>query len=174
VEEMKILTSLDEPKLVSEQEIQDEINAMSEKLVEFNNYERNLKEYQNWVTNITQLDADKEKYNAIIDAIQEEKLAMIKSAKIPEDFEFSEDGLLYKGLPLTDTQISSSAKYISALKLGSLVLGKIRTMHFDASYLDKFSLAEIQVWADQNDLQLLIERPDYEAGEIKYEIICKD
>lgn len=174
VEEMKILTSLEEPQLVPEQEIQDEINAMSEKLVEFNNYERNLKEYQNWVTNITQLESDKEKYNAIIQDIQEEKSEMIKSAKIPKDFEFSEDGLLYKGLPLTDSQISSSAKYISALKLGSLVLGKIRTMHFDASYLDKNSLAEIQVWADQNNLQLLIEKPAWEGGDIKYEIICKD
>ena len=173
-EEMKILTSLEEPLLVSEQKIQDEINAMSEKRVEFNNYERNLKEYQDWVTNITQLESDKEKYNAIIEAIQQEKSEMIKSAKIPEDFEFSEDGLLYKGLPLTNTQISSSAKYISALKLGSLVLGKIRTMHFDASYLDKNSLSEIQVWADDNQLQLMIERPDFLAGDIKYEIICKD
>ena len=47
-------------------------------------------------------------------------------------------------------------------------------MHFDASYLDKNSLSDIQLWADQNDLQLLIERPDFEAGEIKYEVICKE
>lgn len=44
-------------------------------------------------------------------------------------------------------------------------------MHFDASFLDKNSLREIEFWALNNDLQLLIERPDYDAGEIKYEIL---
>ena len=44
-------------------------------------------------------------------------------------------------------------------------------MHFDASFLDKNSLAEIQLWANENDLQLLIERPDYDGGDIQYKII---
>ena len=68
-------------------------------------------------------------------------------------------------------KISSSAKYICALKLGALVLGKIRTLHFDCSPLDKNSLMEIQKWAEANDLQLLLERPDFEGGDIKYQII---
>ena len=76
-----------------------------------------------------------------------------------------------KKTPLTDNQISSSSKYIAALKLGAMVLGEIRAMHFDASFLDKNSLSEIQDWANENDLQLLIERPDFDGGEIKYEII---
>jgi hypothetical protein len=37
--------------------------------------------------------------------------------------------------------------------------------------LDKNTLAEIQTWANENDLQLLIERPDFDGGEIKYTLI---
>ena len=44
-------------------------------------------------------------------------------------------------------------------------------MHFEASSLDKNSLKEVQEWADKNDLQLLIERAEFEGGDIKYEII---
>jgi hypothetical protein len=50
-------------------------------------------------------------------------------------------------------------------------MGEVRTLHFDASSLDKNTLGEIQEWADANDLQLLIERADFAAGEISYELI---
>jgi len=57
------------------------------------------------------------------------------------------------------------------LKLAALNIGEVKTLHFDASYLDKNSLKEIENWAKDNDLQLLIERPDYDGGEIEYHII---
>ena len=100
---------------------------------------------------------------------------MLKKAKVPSEFQFTDDGILYNNMPLTNQQLSSSAKYIAALKLSMLCIGELRTMHFDASFLDKNSLAEIQEWADNNDLQLLIKRPDWEASDkIKYEIISND
>jgi hypothetical protein len=37
--------------------------------------------------------------------------------------------------------------------------------------LDKNSLLEIEKWAVENDLQLLIERPDFDGGEIEYQIL---
>ena len=49
-------------------------------------------------------------------------------------------------------------------------VGEVRTLFFDASYLDKNSLAEIQQWANSEDLQLLIERPDFDGGEITYQL----
>ena len=67
--------------------------------------------------------------------------------------------------------VKGSQKYIAGLKLGAMVLGELKTMHFDASFLDKNSLNEVQEWAERNSYQLLIERPDFDAGEIKYEII---
>jgi hypothetical protein len=96
---------------------------------------------------------------------------MINNANIPEEFEFTDEGVKYQGLPLQSNQISSSGKYIAALKLGSMVMGDVKAMYFDASFLDKNSLAKVQEWADKNDYQLLIERPDFEGGEIRYEIV---
>jgi hypothetical protein len=106
-----------------------------------------------------------------LDAINAEKLEKVKAANLPDEFEMTDEGLLYNGLPLTTNQISSSGKYICALKLGALSLGKIRTQHFDCSTLDKNSLMEVQKWAEENDMQLLIERPSWEGGDITYEII---
>lgn len=105
--------------------------------------------------------------------IIKEKDEMIASAKLPEGFGFTDDGITYKGLPFTREQISSSGIYIAALKLASINLGEVKMLHFDASFLDKNSLAEVEAWAESEGLQLLIERPDFEGGEIKYELISE-
>lgn len=93
---------------------------------------------------------------------------------MPEGFCFDDDGITYKGLPFNKESLSSSAIYIAALKLAALGLGEVKMLHFDASYLDKNSLAEIEDWAKENDLQLLIERPDFDGGEIEYQLISKN
>jgi hypothetical protein len=103
--------------------------------------------------------------------IEAEKLEVIKNASMPDGFGFSDDGITYNGFEFTKEQLSSSGIYIAALKLAALGLGEVKTLHFDASYLDKNSLAEIERWAVDNDLQLLIERPDFEGGEIEYQIL---
>jgi hypothetical protein len=103
--------------------------------------------------------------------IEAEKLDVIKNASMPDGFGFSDDGITYNGFAFNKEQLSSSAIYIGALKLAALGLGEVKALHFDASYLDKNSLAEIEQWAIDNDLQLLIERPDFEGGEIEYHIL---
>lgn len=103
--------------------------------------------------------------------IEAEKLEVIKNASMPDGFGFSDDGITYNGFEFTKEQLSSSGIYIAALKLAALGLGEVKTLHFDASYLDKNSLAEIEQWAVDNDLQLLIERPDFEGGEIEYQLV---
>lgn len=90
---------------------------------------------------------------------------------MPEGFGFTDEGITYNGFAFNKDQLSSSEIYISALKLAACGLGEVKTLHFDASFLDKNSLAEIEKWATENDLQLLIERPDFEAGEIEYHLI---
>lgn len=105
--------------------------------------------------------------------IDAEKLDVIKNASMPDGFGFSDDGITYNGFAFNKDQLSSSAIYIGALKLAALGLGEVKTLHFDASYLDKNSLAEIEQWAVDNDLQLLIERPDFEGGEIEYHILTE-
>jgi hypothetical protein len=114
---------------------------------------------------------DAEEADAEVKRIEDEKLDVIKNASMPEGFGFSEDGITYNGFAFTKEQLSSSAIYIAALKLAAIGLGDVKTLHFDASLLDKNSLMEIEKWANENDLQLLIERPDFEGGEIEYQII---
>lgn len=103
--------------------------------------------------------------------IEQEKLEVIKNASMPDGFGFDEEGITYNGFPFNKDGLSSSSVYIAALKLAAIGLGEVKTLHFDASYLDKNSLAEIEKWANENDLQLLIERPDFDGGEIEYQLI---
>ncbi|WP_312698172.1 hypothetical protein, partial [Sphingobacterium mizutaii] len=111
------------------------------------------------------------KADDIVKSIEKEKTDLIKGAKLPEGFDFSDDGITYNGYSFSKEDLSSSSIYIAALKLASLNIGEVKTLHFDASYLDKNSLQEIEEWAKENDLQLLIERPDFDGGEIEYHLI---
>jgi hypothetical protein len=106
-----------------------------------------------------------------VKAIVKEKDEMIATAKLPEGFGFTDDGITYNGMPFTKQSLASSEIYIAALKLASLALGEVKMLHFDSSFLDKNSLLDIERWAEANDLQLLIERPDYEGGDIEYHLI---
>ncbi|VXC99591.1 hypothetical protein [Sphingobacterium multivorum] len=107
----------------------------------------------------------------LVKKIESEKVDMIRNAKLPVGFGFSDDGVTYLGHSLSKAQLSTSAIYIAALKLAALNIGEVKTLHFDASYLDKNSLQEIENWAKENDLQLLIERPDFDGGEIEFHLI---
>ncbi len=103
--------------------------------------------------------------------LEVEKLEVIKNASMPEGFGFSDEGITYNGFEFNRQTLSSSGIYIAALKLAALGLGEVKTLHFDASTLDKVSLELIEKWADENDLQLLIELVDRSAGEIVYELV---
>lgn len=117
------------------------------------------------------LDQEAKAKDLAVKAIENEKVELIRTAKMPDGFGFTDDGISYKGLPVSREQLSSSSIYIAALKLASMTIGEVRTLHFDASFLDNNSLSEIEAWANENDLQLLIELPDRSAGEIRYELI---
>lgn len=100
-----------------------------------------------------------------------DKDKLIRSAKMPDGFGFGEEGITYNGFDFDKISQSSSGRYIAGLKLAKMSIGKVQCLHFDASFLDKVSLAEVEQWANEEGLQLLIERPDFEAGEIHYELI---
>lgn len=107
----------------------------------------------------------------IVKSIENKKLEIIKSANMPKWFEFADDWLLFNWYKLDKSHLSSSQTYIAWLMLASMNMWEVKMLTFDASYLDKNSLEEIEKRADEQDLQLLIERPDYEWWEIRYEII---
>ncbi len=122
-------------------------------------------------TNYETLVEDANKADVKVNDLLKQKDKMIQGAKMPEGFGFTDDGITYNGLPFEKLTQSSSARYIAGLKLAAMKTGEVKTLHFDASFLDKESLAEVEKWANANGLQLLIERPDFEAGEIRYELI---
>lgn len=149
----------------------DDLKAQIEKIRESNKaIDENIKAkelqdaYELAVKNANEQDAE-------VKRIEAEKLDVIKNASMPEGFGFSEDGITYNGFAFNKEQLSSSAIYKGALKLAATQLGEVKTLFFDASYLDKNSLKEIEDWANKEGLQLLIERPDFDGGEIHYELV---
>lgn len=172
-EPKKEIKNLPEPDYLPEQMLINKIDESHEQQRKYDMYEQNLERYQKWVSEVKKARQKYEGLDQNVKSIENEKRELIRNSNLPDEFSFDESGILYKGLPLNDNQVSSSGKYIAALKLGSMVLGEVKTLHFDASFLDKNNLEKIQEWAQKNDLQLLIERPDFEAGEIKYEILAK-
>jgi hypothetical protein len=171
--ELKEVATLPEPDYIPTHEILEKIDLANDQLRAYDSYIRDLQTYENWVNEGKQARENFNKLDESVKAIEAKKLEIIKNANMPAEFEITNDGILYKGFELSDSQISTSAKYIAALKLGALCLGELQTMHFDASFLDNESLKEVRNWASENDYQLLIERPDYDGGEIRYNLISE-
>ena len=109
----------------------------------------------------------------VVKNIEKERVDMLQSANMPEGIVIDGDNIVVDGLPLDRLQQSTSELYIVALKLAALKLGEVGSLHFDAATLDRPSLEKVQQWAEANGLQLLIERPDFEGGEIEYQLINK-
>lgn len=165
-EESWAIDPVNQPK-TNAAELQEKIGAIKARNLEIENNNRAKKQkeqFDNLVLEAKQCDEE-------VKRIEAEKLDVIKNASMPEGFGFSDEGITYNGFAFTKEQLSSSAIYIAALKLAATGLGDVKTLHFDASLLDKNSLLEIERWANENDLQLLIERPDFEGREIEYQII---
>lgn len=157
---------VNKPK-TNQDELKSQIAAIKETnkaIAENNQSIKQQKVYDTAVKNAAQADAE-------VKRIEKEKVDVIKHASMPEGFGFSEDGITYNGYAFNKEQLSSSGIYIAALKLAAIGLGDVKTLHFDASFLDKNSLTEIEQWANENGLQLLIERPDWDGGEIEYQIL---
>lgn len=174
IQHQKTYTPLTEPTYIEEMPDRSKLDEIENKITEAHEQNRKADAYKVWLqeqdrtTEYSKLAAEAE---TKVQAIEKERLTLIQSAKMPEGFSFSDDGILYNGLAFTKEQLSSSGLYIAALKLSAMNIGEIRTLHFDASFLDRESLESIEQWANEQDLQLLIERPAYNGGEITYELI---
>lgn len=163
-----------EPTYIKEMPDSTELNVLDEKILNAQKINQRAQAYKDWKAQEARaklaIDEAAISHGKLI-VIEEEKMAMIKSAKMPEGFGFAGDGITYTDLPFTREQLSSSGIYIAALKLAAMTLGEVRVLHFDASFLDNPSLAEIEAWANSEQLQLLIEMPDRSGGDISYELL---
>ena len=115
--------------------------------------------------------ADWQQADEQVKAIEREKVEMLQQAHLPEGISIDGDNITVDGLPLDRLQQSTSELYIVALKLAALKLGEVGALHFDAATLDRPNLERVMKWAEESGLQLLIERPDFDGGEIEYQLL---
>lgn len=155
-----------------------ELNKKLQTIVDQNTIIRANNEAIKTKEDVLNLETKAKEADAKVKSIELEKVKMIKESNLPEGFDFTDDGILFEGLPVTKQQLSTSRIYIAALHLASMNLGEVKTLYFDASMLDKNSLAEVENWAITEGtklfgepIQLLIEKVDFEAGELRYELI---
>jgi DNA repair exonuclease SbcCD ATPase subunit len=92
--------------------------------------------------------------------LEEERVNIIASAKMPIDgLSFSEEGLLFEGLPFTEEQLSTAKLIEAGIKISMALNPNLRIMRIkDGSLLDSDTLAIIKQAAKDNDYQLFIER----------------
>lgn len=152
------------------------IDADILKASETNSRAQAYKDYVDYKKNTDLAQGIADEADLAVKRIESEREEMIRKANFPEGVSLGVDGVTVDGLPFNREQLSTSKLYITALKIGSMKLGEVKTLYFDASFLDKNSLADIEKWAasfEPEPLQLLIERPDFDGGEIKYQLIEK-
>lgn len=170
-QEFKEYPEFQEPELINIRELETKLEAANEQLRKFDLYEYQLKQYNDWVENGKKARELKDSLDAQLKAIEKEKRDLIANSNMPEGFEFNDSELLYSGYPLNKNSQSTSNLYIAGLKLATINLGLLKTVHFEASALDKENLMKVYEYAKTKDLQLFVEKPDFDGGEIKYQFI---
>lgn len=100
--------------------------------------------------------------------IEQEKVDMIKKANMPvPGLSFSDDGLLFEGLPFTESQISKSKIIEIGIRIGMALNPHLRIMRIkDGSLLDSETLETVKNLCKDKDYQLFIEKvtDDSELG----------
>lgn len=158
-------------EMPADTEIKEANNAVYD-AVETNVKAQAYKDYIDYKETVKQAKIDAEEADTLVKSIEAERNKIIAAANMPDGVEFSVEGLTYNKMPIDRNQLSSSRITILALQIATYALGDVKTLFFDASYLDKNSLSEVNEYAKSQGLQLLIERPDFEGGEIEYRLIC--
>ena len=177
--DVKTYAPLAEPAYITEMPNDATLQAIDAEILSASEINSRAQSYKDYIDHKNMTEAAQaltEEADLAVKAIEQEREEMIRKANFPTGVSLSSDGVTVDGLPFNREQLSTSKLYITALKIGSMKLGEVKTLYFDASFLDKNSLAEIEKWAaafEPEPLQLLIERPDFEGGEIKYQLIEK-
>lgn len=101
----------------------------------------------------------------------EKELKMLFKKMSNEKITFDFNGVFYEGKFIDKNKMSTSELYRAAIYLGAFCLGEIRTLVFDISTFDKNSFNEVLEFAEKNEIQLLVEKPDWDGNDkIKVEI----
>lgn len=164
----------EEPEYIQEMPDDAKLKEIDDQIfqaVQINQQAQRYKDYVDYKQSVDIAKDEADAANEAVKVIEAERTKLIQSAKFPAGIDITPDGITIDGLPLDRNQISTSKLYMAAIRIASMNLGDVKTLYFDASFLDRASLDEIQAWAENNDLQLLIEHPSWEEQELHYEIV---
>lgn len=176
IEEKKVYAPLPIPDYITPEVPDDaEIKAIDQKIADAAAINQRAQDWKNLQDQKERVNVANQNAKEADDRVKAAELAkkdLIATAKLPEGISFAADGsITVDGFPLSDAQISSSKKSITALRLGSLNLGEVESMYFDASYLDRANYEAVQKWADEKGLQMLVEKASWLEEDLKYEIV---
>lgn len=176
IEEKKAYAPFPTPDYITPEVPDDaEIKAIDQKIADAAAINQRAQDWKNLQDQKERVNVANQNAKEADDRVKAAELAkkdLIATAKLPEGISFAADGsITVDGFPLSDAQISSSKKYITALRLGSLNLGDVESMYFDASYLDRANYEAVQKWADEKGLQMLVEKASWLEEDLKYEIV---
>ena len=134
---------------------------------DINRMVRAKQERANAVETFEATEAERKRLTKEIEAIDEEKASAMKAAKWPiAGLGFSADGVTFNRLPFE--QASSAERLKTSLAIGMEQNPRLRVLLLpDASLLDKASMAIVREMADDNNMQIWIERvSDSDPGAI--------
>lgn len=140
-----------------------EVGNLEQELQEINQHNEKVKQQKITRLKIEQLNSITAKGKAKaaeIKKLEEDRIAIITNAKMPIDgLSFSEDGLLFEGLPFTQEQLSTAKLIEAGIKISMALNPALRIMRIkDGSLLDNDTLTLIKQSVKENDYQLFIER----------------
>lgn len=115
-----------------------------------------------------------EQYKADVAAIDQERIDILKQKNLPAGLEFTDDGVLYEGLPVTEDQLSEAKRLLLWVNILIAMHPNLRLIYLKhGSALDDESLSAVLQAAEKDDYQVLIEKVSNEET-IQFTLIEKE
>lgn len=149
--------------------IMDELNAANE----HNAKVAEVAKYATLITDIRTFKDDITNQTSELDRLKTRKATIYKESNMPvEGLSFTEDAVLYNGLPFTEEQINSAKIIEVGAKVAMALNPNLRVITIkDGSLLDDDTFKMVLDLVEANNYQLLIEMVDRSAGELTVEFV---
>lgn len=140
-----------------------ELNDIQAELKEINDHNDKVKQQQvrlGFQKQLKEVETEGLKLKASLDLLEKERIKRIVDAKMPiKNLSFSEDGVLFDGLPFTEEQLSHAKLIEIGIRIQMSLNPALRVMRVkDGSLLDSDTLKSIKSLAKENDYQIFIEK----------------
>lgn len=144
----------------------EEINA-------FNTQVEKIAEYKGLFIKIKERKETIEKQTADLEQMRSSKAEVFANSKMPvEGLEFTEEAVLFNGLPFNDEHINTAKIIEVGARISMAMNPNLRVITIkDGSLLDKETTAMLFNLVEEKGYQLLMEVVDHEAGDMKIEFV---